>query len=209
MTDELIINKRKIGSKHDPFFIAEAGLNHNGDIKIAKQMIDKAIESGADAIKFQTYKSEEFLTESSEYFSFFKNVELSFNEFKELNDYAKEKKFTFFSAPFDIPSADFLNKINVPCFKIASSDLTNMPLIRHIAKMKKPMIISTGMANQEEILEATETSQRNVNKALSRLGTVKKELTDAKQEFDILKEAWANDVVFDSQYIECSLSNIS
>ena len=154
MTIELIIDNKKIGSKHKPFFIAEAGLNHNGDINIAKQMIDKAIESGADAIKFQTYKSEEFLTESSEYFDFFKNVELSFDEFKELSEYAKEKNFTFFSAPFDIPSADFLNQIDVPCFKIASSDLTNLPLIRHIAKMKKPMIISTGIGTMKEVEEA-------------------------------------------------------
>lgn len=154
MTDEIIINNKKIGSQYNPYFIAEAGLNHNGDIKIAKQMIDNAIESGADAIKFQTYKSEEFLTESSEYFDFFKNVELSFDEFKELNDYAKNKNFTFFSAPFDIPSADFLNDIDVPCFKIASSDLTNMPLIRHIAKMNKPMIISTGIATLKEVEEA-------------------------------------------------------
>ena len=154
MNDELIINNKKIGSKHKPFFIAEAGLNHNGDIDIAKQMIDKAIESGADAIKFQTYKSEEFLTESSEYFNFFKNVELSFDEFKELNEYAKEKNFTFFSAPFDIQSANFLNQIDVPCFKIASSDLTNLPLIRHIAKMKKPMIISTGIGTMKEVEEA-------------------------------------------------------
>ena len=154
MTNEIIINNKKIGSQHNPFFIAEAGLNHNGDIKIAKQMIDKAIESGADAIKFQTYKSEEFLTESSEYFNFFKNVELSFDEFKELSNYAKEKNFTFFSAPFDMPSADFLNQIDVPCFKIASSDLTNMPLIRHIAKMKKPMIISTGIGTMKEVEEA-------------------------------------------------------
>ena len=151
---ELIINGKKIGLNQNPYFIAEAGLNHNGDIKIAKQMIDKAIESGVDAIKFQTYKSEEFLTESSEYFNFFKNVELSFDEFNELNNYAKEKNFTFFSAPFDIPSADFLNKINVPCFKIASSDLTNMPLIRHIAKLKKPMIISTGIGTMKEVEEA-------------------------------------------------------
>jgi N,N'-diacetyllegionaminate synthase len=154
MNNEIIINNKKIGSQHNPFFIAEAGLNHNGDIEIAKKMIDKAIESGADAIKFQTYKSEEFLTESSEYFNFFKNVELSFDEFKELNNYAKEKNFIFFSAPFDIPSADFLYKIDVPCFKIASSDLTNMPLIRHIAKMKKPMIISTGIGTMKEIEEA-------------------------------------------------------
>ena len=154
MNNEIIINNKKIGSQHNPFFIAEAGLNHNGDIEIAKKMIDKAIESGADAIKFQTYKSEEFLTESSEYFNFFKNVELSFDELKELNDYAKNKNFTFFSAPFDIPSAGFLNDIDVPCFKIASSDLTNMPLIRHIAKMKKPMIISTGIATLKEVEEA-------------------------------------------------------
>ncbi len=154
MTNEIIINNKKIGSQYNPYFIAEAGLNHNGDIKIAKQMIDNAIESGADAIKFQTYKSEEFLTESSEYFDFFKNVELSYDEFKELNDYAKDKKFTFFSAPFDIPSADFLNQIDVPCFKIASSDLTNMPLIRHIAKMNKPMIISTGISTMNEVEEA-------------------------------------------------------
>jgi N,N'-diacetyllegionaminate synthase len=154
MATELIINNQKIGSKHKPFFIAEAGLNHNGDINIAKQMIDKAIESGADAIKFQTYKSEEFLAESSQYFDFFKNVELSFDEFKELSEYAKEKNFTFFSAPFDIQSADFLNQIDVSCFKIASSDLTNLPLIRHIAKMKKPMIISTGIATMKEVDEA-------------------------------------------------------
>ena len=87
MTDEIIINNKKIGPQYNPYFIAEAGLNHNGDIKIAKQMIDNAIESGADAIKFQTYKSEEFLTESSEYFDFFKNVELSYDQFKELKIY--------------------------------------------------------------------------------------------------------------------------
>lgn len=148
------INNREIGQNKKTYFIAEAGLNHNGDINIAKKLVDKAFESGADAIKFQTYKSEEFLAESSEYFKFFKNVELSYDEFKEISDYARSKNITFFSAPFDIPSADFLNKIDVPCFKIASSDITNMPLIRHIAKMKKPMIISTGIGTIHEIEDA-------------------------------------------------------
>src|SRR3989338_2257694 len=148
------INNREIGQNKKTYFIAEAGLNHNGDINIAKKLVDKAFESGADAIKFQTYKSEEFLAESSEYFKFFKNVELSYAEFKEISDYARSKNITFFSAPFDIPSADFLNKIDVPCFKIASSDITNMPLIRHIAKMKKPMIISTGIGTIHEIEDA-------------------------------------------------------
>ena len=148
------IDKKEIGENHETFFIAEAGLNHNGDIDIAKKLIDKAFESGADAIKFQTFRSEEFLAESSEYFDFFKNAELSHAEFTELSNYASTKDIIFFSAPFDIPSADFLNKINVPCFKIASSDITNMPLIRHIAKMKKPMIISTGIGTMQEIEDA-------------------------------------------------------
>lgn len=171
-SNELKINGKKIGSNYKLYFVAEAGLNHNGDIKIAKQMIDKAIESGADAIKFQTYKSEEFLTESSEYFNFFKSVELSYEEFKEISDYAKSKNLTFFSAPFDIPSADFLNQIKVPCFKIASSDLTNMPLIRHIAKMNKPMIISTGIGTLEEVEDAVNWCLSEGNNQLALLHCV-------------------------------------
>ena len=169
---QFTINNKIIGPNQKPFFIAEAGLNHNGDIEIAKKMIDEAIASGADAIKFQTYKSEEFLTESSEYFDFFKNVELSFEEFKELNNYAKNKSFTFFSAPFDISSANFLHEIDVPCFKIASSDLTNMPLIRHIASMKKPMIISTGIGTIEEIEDAVNWCKDEGNNELALLHCV-------------------------------------
>ena len=148
------IDGKKIGSNFDPYFIAEAGLNHNGDINLAKKMIDAALDCGADAIKFQTYISENFLTLSSEYFKFFKDVELKPNEFKELHDHAKERGITFFSAPFDIESANNLKQIEIPCFKIASSDLTNFPLIKHIAKMQKPMIISTGIGTLQEIQDA-------------------------------------------------------
>lgn len=147
-----ILNK-KIGENFPTFIVAEAGLNHNGDINIAKKMIDAAIDAGVDAIKFQTFKTEEFLAKSSQYFELFKNVELSFNDFEELNEYAKEKNCIFFSAPFDLISTDFLIKIDVPCFKIASSDLTNIPLIKKIAKTKKPMIISTGLSNLQEVEE--------------------------------------------------------
>lgn len=145
------INRKKIGLDNPTYFIAEAGLNHNGDIKIAKKLIDEANKAGADAVKFQTYNSEEFLTTSSKYFEFFKNVELSYEDFGELNDYAKNTGITFFSSPFDINSATELKKIGVPCFKIASSDLTNLPLVKHISKMKLPMIISTGLATMEDI----------------------------------------------------------
>ena len=120
----------------------------------AKKMIDSAYNAGADAIKFQTYKSENFLSESSEYFNFFKNVELSYNDFKVLKDYSDNLGITFLSTPFDFQSADFLEEIGVSAFKIASSDLTNTPLIEHIAKMNLPMIISTGLGTFNEIDES-------------------------------------------------------
>jgi sialic acid synthase SpsE len=117
-------------------------------------MVEEAYRAGADAIKFQTYISENFLSASSEYFDFFKNVEISFEEFKEIKNYADNIGITFFSTPFDFESADYLKKINTPAFKIASSDLTNLPLLSHISKMNVPMIISTGLATMVEIQES-------------------------------------------------------
>jgi len=148
------IDGKKIGVNQPTYFVAEGGLNHNGDIKLAKKLIDEAKDCGASAIKFQTYKTEEFVRKSNKYFPLFKQAQLSYEDFGELKDYAKSKKITFFSAPFDTDSADYLDKIGVPCFKIASSDLINIPLIRHIAKMNKPMIISTGLSIMHEIEEA-------------------------------------------------------
>lgn len=141
-------------SEKETYVIAEGGLNHNGDIKIAKQLIDTAKECGANAIKFQTYKTENFVRETNQYFDVFKKAELSLEQFKELNDYSKNLDLTFFSTPFDVESAKFLNQLNVPCFKVASSDLTNLPLISTIAKMNKPMIISSGLATMNEIEDA-------------------------------------------------------
>jgi N,N'-diacetyllegionaminate synthase len=145
------INGRKIGFNYPAYIIAEAGLNHNGDVKIAKKLVDQALNCGVDAIKFQTYISEEFLASSSEYFDFFKNVELSKKDFEEISNYAKDVGLTFFSAPFDNDSVDFLDNLNVPCFKIASSDITNYPLVKKIAQKKKPIIISTGASTINEI----------------------------------------------------------
>ena len=159
------INDNIIGNGKT-YFIAEAGLNHNGDIKIAKQLIDSAFDCGADAVKFQTFKTEEFLAKSSQYFDLFKNVELTYEEFGELYDHAKSVGITFFSAPFDITSADALKELNVPCFKIASSDLTNTPLLNHISKFNTPMIISTGLANINEVEEAIQICQKNGNDKL-------------------------------------------
>lgn len=150
----LEIDGKKIGKNQKTYFIAEAGLNHNGDIKIAKKLIDEAVNCGASAVKFQTFKTEEFIRKSNKYFDLFKQAELLYEEFGELKDYARSKEITFFSSPFDIESADYLKKIGVPCFKIASSDLINAPLIKHVAKMKLPIIISTGLAIMKEVEDA-------------------------------------------------------
>ena len=155
--DSIKIENKKIGDDNPVYVVAEAGLNHNGDVNLAKQLIEKAAECGADAIKFQTFKTEEFLASNSQYFDNFKNVELSYEEFSELNDFSKNIGISFFSAPFDLQSANFLNTLDIPCFKIASSDLTNFPLIKNIAKFGKPMIISTGMATLAELDETVRT----------------------------------------------------
>jgi len=154
------------------YVIAEGGLNHNGDIKIAKQLIEKALECGADAIKFQTYKTENFVRTSNQYFDVFKKAELTFEQFEELNDFSKSLDITFFSTPFDVESAEFLNNLNIPCFKIASSDLTNLPLIENIAKMNKPMIISSGLATMKEIEDAVNCCMYEGNKKVAVLHCV-------------------------------------
>jgi len=150
----LDIDGKKIGPGYPTFFIAEAGLNHNGDIKLAKRLIDEAKNSGASAIKFQTFQTEKFVRKSNKYFDLFKQAQLSYEDFGELSDYAKTQEMTFFSSPFDIESADELKKLGVSAFKIASSDLVNKPLIKHIAKMNLPIIISTGLSMMKEIEEA-------------------------------------------------------
>ena len=160
------IDGRLIGPNHPTYFVAEAGLNHNTDIKLAKKLIDEAKGCGSDAVKFQTYKAEQFLTPSSGFYREFKDAELAYEKFAELKDYAKNVGITFFSSPFDLQSADFLNEIGVPCFKIASGDMTDIPLIRHVAKMDKPMIISTGLANMDEVENAVNTCLYEGNKKI-------------------------------------------
>ena len=145
------------------FIIAEAGVNHNGDVKLAKKLIDVAKDAGADAVKFQTFKAEEVVTsqgkkadyqhrskEKTQY-EMLKNLELSFDEFRELNEYCDNKDIEFISTPYDTKSVEFLNEIGVKRFKVASADLINKPLIEAIAKTEKQIILSTGMAALGEI----------------------------------------------------------
>ncbi len=161
------IGNKLMGEEEQCFIIAEAGVNHNGDVELAKKLIDVAKEAGVDAVKFQTFKTESVVTkntEKAEYqkettgegaqYEMIKKLELKDEDFRELADYAKEKEIMFLSSPFDKESVDLLYELGVPVFKVASGEITNFPLLRYIAKKGKSIILSTGMSTLGEVEEA-------------------------------------------------------
>lgn len=158
-----MIKINKIINKNKPYLIAEIGVNHHNNIKLAEKIIKQAKKGGADAVKFQTYKAESLAAIKSPYYWDLKKVKEKsqfklFKKFDKFNqdDYVKLKKISdhykidFLSTPFDLDSANFLNKL-VKFFKIASADFTNLILIEHICKFKKPILISTGATNMKEV----------------------------------------------------------
>ena len=150
------------------FIIAEAGVNHNGSMKLAKKLIDVAVESGADAVKFQTFKAENLVsknTEKAEYqkktttasesqFDMIKKLELAIETHKELITYCLEKEIMFLSTPFDHDSINLLGDLGLEIFKIPSGEITNLPYLRHIGSLKKQVILSTGMSTLQEVEDA-------------------------------------------------------
>tara|TARA_B100000900_G_scaffold365186_1_gene340281 strand:+ start:1163 stop:2161 length:999 start_codon:yes stop_codon:yes gene_type:complete len=145
--------------------IAEAGVNHNGSIKIARELIDVAADAGADFVKFQTFKAETLATPKADkaiyqkrltdkdesHFEMIKKLELDKADHKKLIDYSKKKNINFLSTAFDIESLNFLTDLNIPLYKIPSGEVTNLPYLRHVGGMHKPIIMSTGMCTIEEI----------------------------------------------------------
>lgn len=173
------IANKKIGQGKPCFIIAEAGVNHNGKLELAKKLVDVAKEAGADAVKFQTFKSENLVTASAdmaEYqkknigktesqFAMLKKLELPYKDFKTLKRYCDQKGIMFLSTPHTDDAVDFLDPI-VPAYKIGSGDLTNIPLLEKIAKTKKPIILSTGMGTMPEVKEAVNAITRQGNKKI-------------------------------------------
>lgn len=151
----MVIKKLKdygFNTDNRTYIIAEIGINHRGDIKIAKQLIDSAARSGVDAVKFQTYITEQRAPKgNNEVFKQLKDLELPFEAFKELRDYTKQYDMDFFSTPFDKESVEYLESIGTDLYKIASFDITNHRLLAEVAKTGKPVIISVGMSNLDEI----------------------------------------------------------
>ena len=145
--------KKKIGCSEPTFIIAEIGINHNGDMKTAKKLILEAKKSGADAIKLQTYITEQRVPKDHAVFDILKKCELSFKNQEELFNYSKEINIIPFSTPFDEESLMFLESIECSIYKIASFDTVNHNLLSQVAKLKRPVIISTGMTNFSELKE--------------------------------------------------------
>jgi N-acetylneuraminate synthase len=158
----------QIGAGGRVFIVAEAGVNHNGDPALARRLVDAAAESGADAVKFQTFRVDALLTRAAPKAGYqvettgagesqrdmLARLELDTAVLAELKERAAKRGLTFFSAPFDEESADVLDRLGVALFKVPSGEITNLPLLRHLASKGRPIILSTGMSSLEEVEQA-------------------------------------------------------
>jgi N,N'-diacetyllegionaminate synthase len=186
------INEKYIGEDFPCYTIAEAGANHDGELKKAIKLIDAANEANSDSIKFQTYDASKLASRySPKYwiddkpdetqYEVFSNLDgLSDDNWKEIFEYAKSKSVTCFSTPFDERSVDLLYSLDVPAFKIASADITHIPLIKHIANKKLPIFISTGMASDEEIKDAINAIENQGNEEIILMHCITSYPTKAK-----------------------------
>jgi N-acetylneuraminate synthase len=167
MKNSIKLGDRELGQHHPCYLIAEIGINHNGDIAIARRLIDNAVQYGFDAVKFQkrtievVYSAEELARPRESPFGttngdLKRGLEFSASEYDEINRYCKEKHVQWFSSAWDEGSVDFLERYNPVCYKIASASLTDDDLLRHIKRTGRPIILSTGMSTLEEIDKAVD-----------------------------------------------------
>jgi N,N'-diacetyllegionaminate synthase len=165
--DKFKIGKHIIGNR--TFIIAEAGSNHNGDIKQALKLIDIAANSGADAVKFQLFKAENFIEETSKNFKFLQKYEFQYNWLKKLIKHCKKKNILFLASPFNKKAVDILMKAGVKAIKIASTETLNLDLVNYISKKKLPLFVSTGICNYADIYECLDVIKKNKNKRVALL----------------------------------------
>ena len=159
------VGRKKIGPDSPVFVVAEIGINHGGMLPEALRLVDAAADSGADAVKFQTFRTDRLMVHTRDRFAqqdpgaetaydLFQRMELSWEDHETLKRRADEKGVIFLSTPFDEESVDFLDRLGVPAFKVASSDLTHEPMLRRIAGKNKPVFLSTGMSFLNEVADA-------------------------------------------------------
>ena len=171
------IGDRKIGERQKPYIIAEFGVNHNGSLDRAKEGIRQAASNGAQAIKFQTYTADELVVKGTpKFWSWDGDSEkktqydaydaiggFSYKHYPTLMKCCKDNDIEFLSTPFSFEAADFLNELGMKAFKVASSDMSHLPYLQHIARYQKPILLSTGAATMEEIVEAVQTIEKEGN----------------------------------------------
>ena len=186
MQREITITGRKIGPGRPCFVIAEAGVNHNGDLDLGRQLIDVAVAAGADAVKFQTFKADRLAAASAPKAKYqientgtsesqqemLRKLELTGEMQEAFAAHCRERGILFLSTPFDEGSADELEALGVPAFKVPSGELTNLPLLRHLARKGKPMIVSTGMSYLGEVETALHAIAGEGNDAVAVLHCV-------------------------------------
>jgi N,N'-diacetyllegionaminate synthase len=162
---EMFIGEKAVGCGSGIFIVAEIGINHNGSFSQAEKLIDAAVEAGADAVKFQSFRVDKLLIASRDRYAqqaegaesayqMLRRCELSWEDQAKLKKHADARGIIFISTPFDEESADFLDSIGAPAFKIASGDITHAPLLRHVASKGKPVLLSTGMSFLSEVADA-------------------------------------------------------
>jgi len=166
MPSEIMLGGQTISACSPVYIIAEIGINHNGDIAIAKKLIDIASQAGCNAVKFQKRTPELCVPESHHhlpkktpwgtmtYMEYRRRMEFSYTEYEEINHYCHLNKINWFASCWDIPSVDFIDKFNPICFKVASACLTDDQLLHHLNSKQKPVILSTGMSTMDEIHHA-------------------------------------------------------
>ncbi len=170
MTREITIGKRKIGDGHPIYLVAEIGINHNGDVEIAKALIDVAARNGMNAVKFQKRTPELCVPPDQRghmretpwgyitYLDYRYKVEFDQDEYAEIDRYCKKVGIPWFASVWDEPSVDFLEQFDPICYKIPSASLTDHSLLRHVRQTGRPMILSTGMSTMQQILEAVKVA---------------------------------------------------
>jgi N-acetylneuraminate synthase len=177
---------RTIGYGQPCFVIAEAGVNHNGDVKLGKRLVEEAVIAGADAVKFQTWITEKLVTRDANLadyqrqnlsheisqFEMLQKLELSQSEFREIKVHAEAHGLLFFSTPDEEGSADVLEELGVKLFKVGSGEITNLPYLRHVAQKGRPIILSTGMSSIGEVEAAVRTIEDTGNRQLCLLHCV-------------------------------------
>ena len=174
------IKNHIIGTNHFCFVIAEIGINHNGRLDLAMEMVIQARRAGENAVKIQSFKTDKFMHRNNCEFNTIKSLELSFADQKKLFGFARKNKVILFSTPEDYESVDFLEKMDVPVYKIASMDMDYYPFVEYIARKQKPIILSTGMASLEGIKETLRVIYKTKNRKVILMHCVSNYPTEPK-----------------------------